>query len=38
VLGAATLAAKAAAAARAQHTTLPGQQMPARLVAQPAEG
>ncbi|MEV3927678.1 IS110 family transposase [Actinomadura coerulea] len=35
---AAALAAKAAAAAATQHTTLPGEQMAARLVAQLAEG
>lgn len=33
-----TLAAKAVAAAKAQHTTVPGQQMAALLVAQLAEG
>ncbi|GAA4306344.1 IS110 family transposase [Actinomadura luteofluorescens] len=38
VRSAAALAAKAAAAAATQHTTLPGEQMAARLVAQLAEG
>ncbi|GLY88674.1 IS110 family transposase [Actinoallomurus iriomotensis] len=38
VRNAAALAAKAVAAASTQHTTLPGEQMAARLVAQLAEG
>lgn len=38
VRGAAVLAAEAIAAADAQHTALPGEQMAARLVAQLAEG
>ncbi|XVQ16146.1 IS110 family transposase [Spirillospora sp. CA-255316] len=38
VRSAAALAAKAVAAADTQHTTLPGEQMAARLVAQLAEG